>query len=80
MLLSFTTRTSHQWCRLGVLSGAALGGVGASLYCLSFNGLDLPALMFYLATGGLAGAIAGGLVGLWCAHKRDAEARRAVPV
>jgi hypothetical protein len=62
--------TLRQWLARGLLSGASIGGVGASAYSLVYDlsfsfSVDLPAFFFYFAVGAVAGALSGLIVGAW---------------
>jgi uncharacterized membrane protein YfcA len=62
------SQTRNRWIGLGGVSGLAIGGLGATLYCLLFFGWSDVALLVYLSIGSVAGLFAGAAVGLWCAR------------
>jgi hypothetical protein len=65
-------RTRSAWVGTGLVMGAAIGGIGSAAISAGFNGFHEFATLFFSATGGLAGAIAGVVLGLWCARQTGA--------
>jgi hypothetical protein len=61
-------RTRSAWMGTGLMVGAGIGGIGSAAISAASTGLDEFATLFFLATGGLAGGIAGVVLGLWCAR------------
>ncbi len=63
------SQTRNRWIGLGGVSGLAVGGLGATVYCLLLNGWFFDfALWIYLSMGSVSGLFAGAAVGLWCAR------------
>jgi len=66
-------RSRGRWLALGSASGAIAGSFGSAVYSSTFNGLEVGALAFFFVVGGVAGAICGAIIGLWCAGQSRAS-------
>jgi hypothetical protein len=66
-------RSRGRWLGLGLVSGAVAGSFGSALYSSAFNGFEVGALAFFFVVGGVAGAISGAIIGLWCAGQSRAS-------
>ena len=61
-------RTRSAWVGTGLMVGAGIGGIGSAAISAGSTGFHEFATLFFLAIGALAGAIAGAVLGLWCAR------------
>lgn len=63
------SQTRNRWIGLGGVLGLVVGGLGATVYCLLFNGWFFDAaLLAFLSIGSISGLLAGAAVGMWCAR------------